>query len=103
MLRFDKDWSEFSDSLRLSIEENLSNKNYATSKINISVTVTIDHGSIKAAVINGVNLALMDAGIEMKDMLIGCTAGIAQSGNEPFVDMNYNEETRCRAHLTLAY
>jgi len=66
--------------------------------------VTIDHGSIKAAVINAVNLALMDAGIEMKDMIIGCTSGITQHGNnEPVLDMNYNEETNCRAHFTIGY
>lgn len=56
MLRFDRypktpknpqrDWSEFTESLRLAIEENLSNKSYTNSKISISVTVTIDHGCI---------------------------------------------------------
>jgi ribonuclease PH len=46
----------------------------------------------------------MDAGVEMKDMILGCTSGIPQHGNnEPVLDMNYNEESNCRAHLTIGY
>jgi len=41
----------------------------------------------------------MDAGIELKDMMIGCTAGVLKDGlNDPVSDLNYNEESMCRAH-----
>ena len=58
----------------------------------------------KSAVINAVCLALMDAGVEMKDMILACSAGILGGGDlEPVLDMNYNEEKNSRANLTIGY
>lgn len=62
--------------------------------------------------INAITLALMDAAIEMKDMLIGCSCGLMNdeslssiTGILKFLppDMSYQEEIKCHGELVVGY
>lgn len=65
---------------------------YPKSKIEITVWVLADDGGRLSAAINATTLALMNAGIPIKDMVCACSAGIG-SGGVTLVDLNKREES----------
>ena len=52
---------------------------YPRSCINVVIHIFESDGSIICSVLNAVSLACMDAGIQMSDMIISCSAGYVQS------------------------
>ncbi|XP_068169586.1 exosome complex component MTR3 [Antennarius striatus] len=66
---------------------------YPRSQIEVNVMVLEDSGSVLAHAITCASLALADAGIEMYDLVIGCS--IRQNGVSYVVDPLYTEETGC--------
>jgi exosome complex component RRP41 len=71
---------------------------YPNSTIQLSLHVLSQDGSMLAACINAATLALIDAGIPMRDYICACTAGSTSSysSNEesadPLLDLNTGEE-----------
>jgi exosome complex component RRP41 len=67
---------------------------YPRLRIEIVVSILSDDGSRLCAALNAATLALMDAGIPMKDLCCACTAGYAMNNTAiPLVDLNRIEES----------
>ena len=66
---------------------------YPKSKISVTVMVLADDGGRLEAAINASTLALIDAGIPLKDMVCACSAGRWNAGgsDEIVVDLNPRE------------
>ncbi|KAL3793243.1 hypothetical protein HJC23_000785 [Cyclotella cryptica] len=66
---------------------------FPKSKISVAVMVLADDGGRLEASINAATLALMDAGIPLKDMVCACSAGRWNAGgsDEIVVDLNRRE------------
>jgi len=66
---------------------------YPKSKISVTVMVLADDGGRLEAAINAATLALIDAGIPLKDMVCACSAGRWSAGgsDEIVVDLNRRE------------
>ena len=65
---------------------------YPRSKIEIVVVVLADDGGRIPAALNAATLAVLDAGLPVKDFVCACTAGYAPSTNTALVDLNRKEE-----------
>ncbi|RKF57245.1 Exosome complex component SKI6 [Golovinomyces cichoracearum] len=71
---------------------------YPYSVISIALDVLSQDGSILAALINASTLALVDAGIPMRDYISACTAGSTSTHSDndetadPLLDLNNTEE-----------
>ena len=68
---------------------------YPKSKIEIVVWVLADDGGRLPAAVNATTLALVDAGIPLKDLVCACTAGVGPGGDDALllVDLNRREES----------
>jgi len=66
---------------------------YPKSKISVTVMVLADDGGRLEASINAATLALIDAGIPLKDMVCACSAGRWNAGgsDEIVIDLNRRE------------
>jgi exosome complex component RRP41 len=71
---------------------------YPHSTVLITLHILSQDGSLLAACINAATLALIDAGIPMRDYLVACTAGSTSSYSsndekaDPLLDLNGLEE-----------
>lgn len=63
---------------------------YPHSQIDIYLEVLQADGSLLAACINAASLALVHAGIALKDMIVSASSGLIN--DKPIVDVNYTEE-----------
>ena len=70
-----------------------------TSEISVQVQILANDGGILAAVINAVSLALIDAGVEMKDSLVAVSVSISEKF--AVLDLNYSEESMDIPILTI--
>jgi len=68
----------FAENLRSSFENLLILDPNGKSEVKITVCVIQNDGSSKSSVFNAVTLALLDAGVQMKDFLISLTVGLDQ-------------------------
>jgi exosome complex component RRP41 len=67
---------------------------YPKSRIQIQVMMLADDGGRLCAAINAATLAVMDAGIPMKDFCVACSAGLSTGDNSTtLVDLNRREES----------
>lgn len=73
---------------------------YPQSKIDIYVQVLQSDGGNKCVCINAATMALIDAGVPIKDFVCACSAGYIE--DTPLLDLNYLEETAGGPNLTLA-
>lgn len=64
---------------------------YPRSQISIYLQVICDDGGAQAAAINAACLALVNAGIPMKEMVTACSVGFVDS--TPLLDLNFMERT----------
>lgn len=78
--------------LKSVFEQVLMLEQYPRSQIDLQVFVLQADGGYRSAAFNAVSLALMDAGIAMKDFLVATTAGLLQ--NVAVLDLIYQEEKR---------
>ena len=83
---------EFCRVLKSVFEQVLMLEQYPRSQIDLQVFVLQADGGYRSAAFNAVSLALMDAGIAMKDFLVATTAGLLQ--NVAVLDLIYQEEKR---------
>jgi exosome complex component RRP41 len=79
-------------------QDNLFTHLFPHSTITISLHLLSSDGSVLAALLNASTLALIDAGIPMKDYICACTAGSTSSYSsndesaDPLLDLNAQEE-----------
>jgi hypothetical protein len=74
---------------------------YKKHQIEILVSVIQTEGSAKSAVLNCISLALVDAGICMKDLVVSCTVGTLQGLT--VVDTNEEEEYELANEFVVSY
>lgn len=81
---------EFSLTLKEVFEEVINWRFYKRSEVEINVIVLQNDGSYKSSSINAVTLALINAGILIKDTIIGISIGLID--DKYIVDLCYDEE-----------
>jgi ribonuclease PH len=69
--------------------------------LDIRCTVLEKDGSVASAIINGTTMALVDAGIEMKDMVSACSMAM-YGGNTMVIDPSGDEEKKGYATITMS-
>lgn len=74
---------------------------YPKSRIDVAAFVLEDDGGAFAAVLTAAAVALADAGIEMKDLVGGCAAGVMDG--RVILDPCAEEEARCDGLVMVAY
>jgi len=86
--------------IQQSLESAVLLSQYPRSHIRVFVQILEADGAGIAAAINAATLALVDAGIQMRDLVVACSAGML--GRQPAVDLNRDEEFAGGAQLLLA-
>lgn len=89
-IKRDLQMREFSSTLKEIFEEVILLKFYPRSEIEINVTVLQNDGSYKSIAITAVTMALINAGIFLKDTAIGVTVGL--NDDAYLVDLTKEEE-----------
>mmetsp|Transcript_27476 Transcript_27476/g.45434 ORF Transcript_27476/g.45434 Transcript_27476/m.45434 type:complete len:279 (+) Transcript_27476:129-965(+) len=85
---------EISHLLKRALEATILLQLYPKSRIQVQVVVLADDGGRLCAAINAASVALVDAGIPVKDILCACSAGYAGGGTDTtLVDLNRQEES----------
>ena len=74
---------------------------YPKSQIDLQVCVLESDGSYKSAAFNAVSLALMNAGIAMKDFLVATNSGLIN--HVAVVDLIYQEEKKQNCEFVIVY
>lgn len=74
---------------------------YKKHQIEILVSVIQNEGSAKSAVLNCISLALVDAGVCMKDLVVSCTVGTLMGTT--VVDTNEEEEYELSNEVVVSY
>ncbi|KAI9707941.1 MAG: Exosome non-catalytic core component [Bogoriella megaspora] len=103
----DKRISEIQHIIGSAFSKSLFTNLYQHSTITVTLHALSQDGSLLAALLNAATLALVDAGIPMKDYIAACTAGstasYAQNDEQadPLLDLNAQEELEL-PFLTLA-
>ena len=92
---------QMQETIASTFQQSLFTHLYPHSTISLSIHVLSQDGSLLAACLNAATLALIDAGIPMKDYIAACTCGLtppapAQSADagsaDPLLDLNNQEE-----------
>jgi exosome complex component RRP41 len=85
---------EISHMLKRALEATILLQLYPKSRIEVSVVILADDGGRLCTAINAASLALVDAGIPMKDLLCACSAGYSGGSTDTtLVDLNRREES----------
>ncbi|KAF8852325.1 ribosomal protein S5 domain 2-like protein, partial [Acephala macrosclerotiorum] len=96
--RGDKRVSEMQNTIQEAFTHTLFTNLYPHSTITLSLHILSQDGALLAACINACTLALIDAGIPMRDYICACTAGSTSSYGsndeqaDPLLDLNNQEE-----------
>lgn len=98
--RGDKKSLEMSQHLKQTFEATIKTELYPRSQIDIFVEVLQADGGNYCACVNAATLALVDAGIPLKDYVTACTASMML--DTPLVDISNLEATTGGPELTLA-
>lgn len=96
----DRRSTEISLALKQTFEVVVMRELFPHSKIDIYVQVLQADGGNRCACINAAAMALIDAGIPMKDFVCACSASYIE--DTPMLDLNYLEETSGGPDLTVA-
>jgi len=85
----DKRLLESSNLIKKAMEAAVLLNLYPRAKIDIDILIIADDGSRLCCAINAATLALVDAGIGMKDLVCSCSAGLSgENGDTEIVDIN---------------
>lgn len=87
--RGDKRSSEFESNIKGLYEGVLVREGLTHSEIDVNVLVLQDDGSSESAAINSITLALIEAGVPLRDFILSCTAGYYR--DTPILDVTYSE------------
>ncbi len=93
--------SEFTECLRTSYEKLIMFEHYQKTRIEVNLSILQQDGSVKAAVINAISLALVEAGIEIKDTMVAVQVGY--DGQSPMADLTYHEEKDSEGVMTMSF
>jgi exosome complex component RRP41 len=80
---------ELEAAIRNALEQTVMLESYPRSMISVSISVLQNDGAVLPACINAASLALVNAGIPMKELLVACSAGYINA--TPLVDLTWNE------------
>jgi exosome complex component RRP41 len=75
---------------------------YPRTRIAIHIVVLSDDGGRISAALNSATLALIDAGVALKDFCCACSAGVASTSSTVLVDLNRGEEQSDTGLATVA-
>jgi exosome complex component RRP41 len=77
---------------------------YPRSEISINIHILETDGSVICSIINATTMALIDAGINMKDMIISCSIAIQKQSQQIYLDVTQTEQTwsNTSAYLPIA-
>eukprot|EP00927_Polykrikos_kofoidii_P028685 TRINITY_DN24985_c0_g1_i1.p1 TRINITY_DN24985_c0_g1~~TRINITY_DN24985_c0_g1_i1.p1 ORF type:complete len:251 (-),score=44.77 TRINITY_DN24985_c0_g1_i1:46-798(-) len=98
--RGDRQSQERSNWMQQTFESAILLEQFPRSQIRLFVQILQSEGGAMAAAINAATLALMDAGIPMRDMVVACSAGML--GRRPALDLNREEEFAGGAQILIA-
>ncbi|XP_013418239.1 exosome complex component RRP41 [Lingula anatina] len=98
--RGDRKSQEMTKHLQQTFEAAVLTHLYPRSQIDIFVEVLQSDGGNYCASVNAATLAIIDAGIPMKDYVCACSASYIE--DNPVVDINYLEESSGSAELIMA-
>eukprot|EP00457_Paulinella_chromatophora_P013346 gb/GEZN01013636.1/.p1 GENE.gb/GEZN01013636.1/~~gb/GEZN01013636.1/.p1 ORF type:complete len:269 (-),score=11.86 gb/GEZN01013636.1/:147-953(-) len=73
---------------------------FPRTQIDIQIQVVLEDGGALSASINAASMALVNAGIPMKDLVCACSAGFIES--TAIVDLNFSERTRNTPEICVA-
>ncbi|XP_055059898.1 exosome complex component RRP41 [Paramisgurnus dabryanus] len=96
----DRKSSEMSIHLKQTFEAAVLTELYPRSQIDIYVKILQADGGNYSACVNAATLALVDAGIPMRDYVCACTAGFVEE--TPLADLSHVEESGGGTSLSLA-
>uniref|UniRef100_A0A224XVA1 Putative exosome complex component RRP41 n=1 Tax=Panstrongylus lignarius TaxID=156445 RepID=A0A224XVA1_9HEMI len=99
--RGDKKTTEMTINLHQALSSVIRLELMARSEINVFVEVLQADGGNYSAAVNAATLALIDAGIPLREYVIACTASLG-NGNVPMVDISHLEENIGGPTLTVA-
>ena len=99
--RGDRKSQEMSIHLRQALSAAIKTELYPKSQIDIFIEVLQADGGNYCASVNAATLALIDAGIPLKEYVTACTASLG-NGNIPLVDVSHLEESSGGHTLTIA-
>lgn len=99
--RGDRKSSEISIHLRQALLAAVKIELYPSSQIDVYIEVLHADGGVLSACINAATLALIDAGIPLKEYVCSCTASLANN-DTPMVDVSHQEEVIGGPTLTVA-
>lgn len=94
------EWNEFGESIRETFERLLAGSVYSKTEICVNIIIFQNDGSIKSTVFNAVNLALLDAGINLTDFVSSVTLGFWKK-NIFLVDLTSQEHDICEGEMVL--
>lgn len=100
--RGDRKSTEMSIHLRQALTAAIKVELYPWSQIDVYVEVLHADGGIYPACVNVATLALIDAGIPLKEYVVACTASLANKDNIAMIDISHQEEMLGGPTLTLA-
>lgn len=92
---------EISKVIRLALEPALFLENYPKTSIDVYIEIIQADGSTRVTSINAASLALADAGIAMKDLIVALSGG--KINNELILDLNGIEDNNSEADIPLAF
>lgn len=96
----DRRSTEISLVIRQTFESVILTHLFPKTQIDIFMQVLQADGGTRCACINAASLALIDAGIPMKDFVVSCAAGLIDG--TPLVDLNYIEDSAGGPDLPIA-
>ncbi|XP_054275833.1 exosome complex component RRP41 [Macrosteles quadrilineatus] len=99
--RGDRKSQEMTMHLKQALTAAIRTELYPRSQIDIFLEVLQADGGNYCACVNAATLALIDAGIPIREYVVACTASLA-NGDVPMVDISHLEETSGGSNLTVA-
>ncbi len=96
----DRKSKEMAGIIRQTFESAILLELYPRSQIDVQVQVVMEDGGALSAAINAVSMAMVNAGIPMRDLVCACSAGFMDS--KAIVDLNYSERSRNTPEIYVA-
>ncbi|XP_065214532.1 exosome complex component RRP41 [Planococcus citri] len=87
--------------LKQALQASIKTELYPFSQIDIFLEVLQADGSNYCTCVNAATLALIDAGIPLKEYVIACSSSLG-NGDVPLIDVSHLEETMGGSNLTIA-
>ena len=96
----DRIWTERATTIRSTLESVLMLELYPRTQIDIFISIEHADGGKLSAAINAASLALVDAGVAMRDFVVSCSCGFLE--RTPLVDLCHAEEVADGPEMPLA-